>query len=110
MMLPGLASNGSGAQKFSLNVTPPSECPVCGADVPPNARACPECGADERSGWNEEATRYDDLDLPDDPGEEVATRRGKTQKSRAVKNGIPVFWWVVGVIVLVLFARLLLNF
>lgn len=43
----------------------PSECPVCGADLPPHARACPECGADERTGWNEDETRYDGLDLPD---------------------------------------------
>jgi predicted nucleic acid-binding Zn ribbon protein len=91
-------------------VTPPSECPVCGADVPPNARACPECGADERSGWDEEATRYDGLNLPDDPGEDTAARKGEIRKSRARKNGIPLFWWVVGVIVLVLFGCLLLNF
>ncbi len=43
----------------------PTECPVCGERLPRNARACPGCGADERSGWNEEATRYDGLDLPD---------------------------------------------
>jgi predicted nucleic acid-binding Zn ribbon protein len=43
---------------------PPTECPVCGADVPRGAKACPECGADERSGWDEESTRYDGLDLP----------------------------------------------
>lgn len=43
----------------------PSECPVCGAEVPRGARACPECGADERSGWNEDGTRYDGVDLPD---------------------------------------------
>ena len=89
---------------------PPSECPVCGADVPPNARACPECGADERSGWNEDATRYDDLNLPDDLGEDKASRKGETQKGRVVKNGIPIFWRAVGVIVLVLFACLLLKF
>lgn len=46
--------------------TPPTECPVCGEDVPRNAKACPGCGADERSGWNEETTRYDGLDLPDE--------------------------------------------
>lgn len=43
---------------------PPAECPVCGADVPRHARSCPDCGADERSGWNDEDTRYDGLDLP----------------------------------------------
>ena len=45
--------------------TPPSECPVCGESVPCGAKACPGCGADERSGWDEDATRYDGLDLPD---------------------------------------------
>jgi hypothetical protein len=45
---------------------PPEECPVCGETVPPGARACPGCGADERSGWNDEATRHDGLDLPDE--------------------------------------------
>jgi hypothetical protein len=45
---------------------PPTECPVCGEDVPRGAKACPGCGADERSGWDEEATRYDGLDLPAD--------------------------------------------
>lgn len=48
------------------HVPTPETCPVCGADVPRKARACPECGADERSGWNEDDTRYDGLDLPDD--------------------------------------------
>jgi hypothetical protein len=57
----------------------PTECPVCGERVPRNARACPGCGADERSGWNEEATRYDGLDLPDSAFADeprVAPRRG----------------------------------
>jgi hypothetical protein len=40
--------------------------------VPRNARACPECGADERSGWNEDAARYDGLDLPDEAFEDRA--------------------------------------
>ncbi len=51
---------------MSSRFVPPSECPVCGAAVPRDARACPECGADERSGWNEDDTRYDGLDLPDE--------------------------------------------
>lgn len=45
---------------------PPEICPVCGADVPPKARACSTCGADERTGWNEEETAYDGIDLPDE--------------------------------------------
>ena len=45
---------------------PPEVCPVCGEDVPPNAKACPECGADEKSGWRPDALTSDALDLPDD--------------------------------------------
>lgn len=44
---------------------PPEVCPVCGTEVPERARACPGCGADDRTGWNEEATAADGLDLPD---------------------------------------------
>jgi len=44
---------------------PPETCPVCGETVPRGAKACPGCGADERSGWDEDAARYDGLDLPD---------------------------------------------
>ena len=43
----------------------PDTCPVCGADVPPNAKACPGCGADDKTGWSEKA-RYDELGIPDD--------------------------------------------
>ena len=43
----------------------PDICPVCGADVPPNAKACPGCGADDKTGWSEKA-RYDELGIPDD--------------------------------------------
>jgi hypothetical protein len=55
-------------------------CPVCGADVLRNAKACPECGACEKSGWNED--RYlDGLNLPgegfDDP----------TYSARQIGNG-----------------------
>jgi len=63
---------------------PPTECPVCGEAVPRGARACPGCGADERSGWNEEATRYDGLDLPDtafdDEQAQVPIRRASNDR------------------------------
>lgn len=73
---------------------PPEICPNCGAEVPPNARACPACGSDEKTGWSEEA-RYDGLDLPDesfDYNDYVAREfGGKSPKPR----GIHWIWWLV---------------
>lgn len=82
--------------------TPPSECPVCGAAVPPKARACPGCGADERTGWNEETTHSDGLDLPDDSFDYDETLRNEGLKPRAKPAGVSVFWWVVAVGLLLL--------
>ena len=79
------------------NFRPPSECPVCGADVPPNARACPGCGADERTGWNEENTRYDGLDLPDETVDYDEALRDEGLRRRTVPKGVPIFWWLVGI-------------
>src|SRR5690349_9738022 len=79
----------------TMRATTPSECPVCGARVPPNARACPECGADERTGWNEEATRYDGLDLPDEAFDADEGSRQRTQPKRA-----SLFWWIIGLVIL----------
>ncbi len=44
----------------------PFDCPICGGRVPAKAKACPHCGACDKTGWNEEATSSDGLDLPDD--------------------------------------------
>ena len=83
-----------------MKVSPPSECAVCGALIPPHARACPECGADERTGWRE-ADPYDGLDLPDsawtdddDQGPAPGT---------VGPGGLSWIWWVVGLVVLVAF-------
>lgn len=73
----------------------PFECPVCGASVPPNAKACPECGADERSGWNEEDTRYDGLDLPEEAYGDGQTGKKKGGRGSAVK-------WFAGILALLL--------
>lgn len=86
---------------MSARVNPPEECPVCGEPVPRGARACPGCGADERSGWDEEATRHDGLDLPDSAFAD--DDRGPPAPAR----GRGALWPVVGV---VLVAALILAF
>ncbi len=76
-------------------------CPACGEDVPARAKACPHCGACEKSGWNEEGSAGDGLDLPDEDfdydkftAEEFGTPRKLKGKER--------FWHIVGVAILVL--------
>ena len=76
-------------------MTPPEFCPVCGEAVPPRAKCCPGCGADEKTGWDEEATRYDGLDLPE---EEAGQKQPKTIH--------PLFWLSV---VIALLAVLVLT-
>ena len=80
---------------MSSRVPTPETCPVCGADVPPNARACPECGADERSGWNEDDARYDGLDLPDEAFDDDRTPRAKP-----MRRGTNPVWFIVGIVTL----------
>jgi uncharacterized membrane protein YvbJ len=83
----------------------PDVCPNCGAEVPPNAKACPECGSDETTGWSEKASA-DNLGLPDeefDYEEFVKDEFGGATKPR----GIGWFWWVV---VLILVALLIFLF
>lgn len=82
----------------------PETCPVCGADVPPGAKACPECGADERSGWDEDKTRYDGLDLPDSAFEDEDPPRHATGQTPSI------FWWVVAVGLLLVIIVLSIGF
>jgi hypothetical protein len=79
----------------------PENCPVCGAAVPPRAAACPGCGADERTGWDEETTRYDGLDLPEESFDRDEALRDNGMTPRVVPKGVPVFWWLVGLGLLV---------
>jgi predicted nucleic acid-binding Zn ribbon protein len=76
---------------MSPEFQPPEICPVCGETVPRRATACPGCGADERTGWDEDATRYDGLDLPEE---------GTGRKQQ--KEGHPLFWMSVVVALLVI--------
>ncbi len=89
--------------------SPPSECPVCGATVPRSARACPECGADEKSGWNEESTVHDGLDLPDESFDYEETLKEQGLRRRHKPKGVSGLWWLVGIGVLVALIYLALR-
>jgi hypothetical protein len=76
-------------------------CPVCGEDVPAKAKACPHCGACEKSGWNEEGSAADGLDLPDDDFDYEKFTANEFGAPRKL-GGKELFWKVVAVVVLVL--------
>src|SRR5687767_4682226 len=78
---------------------PPAECPACGEDVPPNAKACPGCGACYRSGWSD--------DLGDEEAEfdyeEFVAREFEGREPKRKNNAL---WWITGVILLLSLAWL----
>lgn len=80
---------------------PPETCPVCGEDVPRNARACPECGADHNSGWREDA---EGIDAEGSDGEssfdyeEYAEREFGNGSPKP--RGINPIWWITAIILL----------
>ena len=78
----------------------PEICPNCGAEVPPNAKACPECGSDENTGWSEQA-RYDSLDLPDDKFNYDDFVEREFRGKKPVPRGQHWFWWIVAVLIVV---------
>jgi hypothetical protein len=84
----------------------PSYCPNCGAEVPPGAKACRECGSCEKTGWSDESYA-NGLDLPDTEFdyEEYVNREFHSDKVKP--RGIPWFWWLVAVLVLLAFVSLL---
>jgi hypothetical protein len=72
--------------------------------VPRGARSCPDCGADDQTGWNEEETRYDGLDLPEESFDyEEAMRHERSP----LPYGMRAFWWIVAVIITVAMAVVL---
>jgi len=78
----------------------PEICPACGAEVPLRALACPECGADEKTGWNEEASQSDGLDLPDESFDYEKTLENEGLKPHARRHGLAWHWWVLGIILI----------
>ncbi len=80
----------------------PEICPICGCEVPPNAKACPECGSDEQTGWSDRA-REQELGLPDDDfnyDEFIKEEFG--EKKEVPPRGISWFWWVIAAVVLII--------
>ncbi len=88
---------------MALPVEPPEVCPVCGESVPRDARACPGCGADERSGWNKDATRYDGLGLPDEAFEAEPSRRPRPSPLRDRFWTAVIFAVLAGLIIIIVF-------
>ena len=77
----------------------PDVCPNCGAEVPPNAKACPECGSDELTGWSETA-RYDDLNLPDGNFDYDDFVKREFGKEETQPRGIHRLWWLAAILVI----------
>ena len=80
----------------------PDVCPNCGAEVPPNAKACPECGSDEKTGWSEKAYA-DNLNLPDEEFDYDNFVKEEFGGTQAKPRGISWIWWVVAMLLVLLF-------
>ena len=77
---------------------------MCSHDVPRGALACPECGADHHSGWRDDATQYDALDLPDedfDYDEFVQKEFGSSPQRSFKPEGMKTIWWITAIVILV---------
>jgi len=85
----------------------PFECPVCGEDVPANAKSCPECGACEKSGWSEEL-QSSGLDLPEDDFD-YDRFVAKEYEGGAKKSPTQWMWVIVGLILFLILLVFLFN-
>ena len=89
----------------------PEYCPNCGAEVPPNARACPECGSDESTGWSDRA-RASQLGIPDEEfnyDEFIREEFDEAKENPARPNGTQWLWWTVALILLLLMVVIFLR-
>lgn len=77
---------------------------MCGEAVARGASACRHCGASHDTGWNEEATDYDGLDLPEEPSDfsyDEFMAREFGQGRRALFNGLKPIWWGTAVLLFI---------
>jgi hypothetical protein len=86
----------------------PDICPNCGAEVPPNAKACPGCGSDEKTGWSETAYA-DNLNLPDEEFDYDEFVKEEFGSGAAKPRGIRWLWWLVALLLVGLFLYSLLR-
>jgi len=90
---------------------PPEVCPICGAGVPRQAKACPGCGADEETGWSDEALQATaaDLGLPEAEFDYDEFVRQEFGRPAPKPRGLSWWWWLVGLALLlaILFAWML---
>lgn len=81
---------------------PPDYCPNCGAEVPPDARACPQCGSDENTGWSDNAAAGG-LDLPEENFNYEEFVREEFGAPASTPRGISRFWWFVAILIAIAF-------
>lgn len=68
--------------------------------MPTGAKACPECGACEKSGWNEDASTSDGLDLPNDDFDYEKFKEEEFGELRKT-TGMPLVWKITALVLLV---------
>jgi hypothetical protein len=89
---------------------PPETCPNCGADVPPQAKACPECGACDRTGWAEDADfSAGDLGVPEESFDYNEFVEREFGRKKNLPPGISRFWWVVSLVIAVILLMFVLS-
>ena len=82
---------------------PPDECPNCGADVPPKAKACPECGACEDTGWAEDAG-YESTHLEEDEFDyDDFVAREFEEGGRLRGKSLNIIWVIVALFLILFF-------
>ncbi len=82
---------------------PPGQCPVCGEWVYRGQAACGECGACAKSGWRDDASHSDGLDLPDDNfdyDDFIAREFGGKSEHRIGEGRLGRLWWWAALAVL----------
>ncbi len=70
------------------------------------AKSCPDCGACEKSGWNEEESSYDGLDLPGEDDFDYEKFKEEEFGEPRKAAGIPRFWKITAFIMVIILGAL----